>query len=66
MIAVRTGAVMVPVFVDGKKKLFRRTRIIFGEPMKPVYTGRHGTAEEMQGISDMVLRRAYELGRAER
>lgn len=63
VIAVRTGAVMVPVFVDGKKRLFRRTRIIFGEPVTPVYTGRHGTAEEMQKISDTVLRRAYELGR---
>ena len=40
VIGVRTGATLVPVFVDGPKKPFRRTRIIFGEPYTPpVYTG---------------------------
>lgn len=62
MIGVRAGAVMVPVFVDGRKRLFRRTRLIFGEPYIPSVTGRHGTAEEMQSIADELLRRAYALG----
>ena len=62
MIGVRTGATMVPVFMDGKKKLFRKSRIIFGKPYEPVYTGRHGTAEEMQKIADDILREAYALG----
>ena len=62
VIAVRTGAVMVPVFLDGKKRLFHRTRLIIGHPVTPVYTGRHGTSEEMQDIADEVLRRAYALG----
>lgn len=62
MIGVRTGAALVPVFVDGEKKLFRRTRIIFGEPYEPHYTGRRGTSEEMQKIADGVLAAAYALG----
>jgi len=62
VIGVRTGATMVPVFVDGEKKLFRRTRIIFGDPYEPVYTGRRGTAEEMQKIADDILAAAYALG----
>lgn len=62
MIGVRTGAALVPVFVDGEKKLFHRTRIIFGEPYEPHYTGRRGTAEEMQKIADELLERAYALG----
>lgn len=62
MIGVRTGATLVPVFVDGEKKLFRRTRIIFGEPYEPHYTGRRGTAEEMQKIADDLLEQAYALG----
>lgn len=62
MIGVRTGATMIPVFVDGEKKLFHRTRIIFGKPYEPVYTGRHGTAEEMQKIADDILAAAYALG----
>ena len=62
MIGVRTGATMVPVFMDGEKKPFRRTRIIFGTPYAPVYTGRRGTAEEMQKIADDILEAAYALG----
>ena len=62
VIGVRTGAILVPVFVDGPKKPFRRTRIIFGEPYTPVYTGRHGTSEEMQKIADDILAAAYALG----
>lgn len=62
MIGVRTGATLVPVFVDGEKKLFHRTRIIFGEPYEPHYTGRRGTSEEMQKIADDVLASAYALG----
>lgn len=62
VIGVRTGATLVPVFVDGPKKPFRLTRIIFGEPYTPVYTGRHGTSEEMQKIADDILAAAYALG----
>ena len=56
IIGVRTGAVFVPVFLDGKKRLFHKTRIIIGKPYTPVYTGRRGTAEEMQNIADDLLR----------
>lgn len=62
MIGIRTGAILVPVFVDGEKKLFHRTRIIFGEPYQPQITGRHGTAEEVQRVADGVLAAAYALG----
>lgn len=62
VIGVRTGATMVPVFVDGEKKLFHRTRIIFGDPYEPVYTGRRGTSEEMQKIANDILEEAYALG----
>lgn len=62
VIGVRTGATMIPVFVDGEKKIFHRTRIIFGDPYRPVYSGRHGTSEEMQKIADDILAAAYALG----
>ena len=62
MIAVRTCATLVPVFCDGQKKLFHKTRIIFGEPYTPEVTGRRGTSEELQAIADEMLRRAYALG----
>ncbi len=62
MIGIRTGAKLVPVYCGGPKKPFRKTRIIFGKPVEPVYTGRNGTAEEMQAIADRILKEAYALG----
>ena len=62
MIGVRSGAVLIPVFVGGEKKLFRKTTIIFGKPYVPQIVGRRGTSEELQKIADDVLREAYALG----
>lgn len=62
VIAVRSGVPLLPVFVDMKKRLFRKTRVIFGKPFDPVYTGRKGTAEEMQAIAEEALRQSYALG----
>ena len=53
---------LIPVFIAQGKKLFHRTKVIFGKPYTPVYTGRRGTAEEMQKIADDLLREAYALG----
>ena len=62
MIGVRSGAVLIPVFVGGEKKLFRKTTIIFGKPYVPQIVGQRGTSEELQKIADDVLREAYALG----
>lgn len=62
MMAIRSGVDMVPMFIDTKKRLFRRVRIIIGQPYSPVYTGRKGTAEEYQANADEIMRRAYALG----
>lgn len=62
MIAIRTGVKLLPVFVSRDKKLFHRVKIIFGQPYEPVYTGRHGTAEEYQSNADEIMRQVYELG----
>jgi len=65
MIAMRTGASLVPVSVGGKKRIFKTTRIVFGEPYLPETASRRPTAEEFQSYADEVLRRAYALGREE-
>ena len=66
LIGIRTGALFVPVFVEGNKRLFRRTRIIFGTPYRPETSGRHPSPEEVQAVADEVLRRSYALGRETR
>ena len=63
MIAMRTGAPLLPVYVGKPDKLFRKTHIVFGEPYAPKTATRHGTAEEYQEYADEVVRRAYDLGR---
>lgn len=62
MIGVRTGATLIPVFISQGEKLFHKTRVVFGKPYIPAFTGRRGTAEEMQKIADDILREAYALG----
>lgn len=63
MIATRIGAIIVPVFISREKKLFRKTKIIFGEQYIPSFAGRKPTAEENQTIANEILERAYALGR---
>ena len=63
VIGLRSGAQFVPVYVEGHKRLFHRTRIIFGEAYRPEATSRRPSPEEVQAIADEVLRRAYDLGR---
>lgn len=62
MIAIRTKSPLVPVYIEHKKRLFRKSRVIVGKPVYPVYTGRNGTAEELQENADQILRQAYALG----
>ena len=63
MIATRAGATIIPVFITREKKLFHKTKIVFGEPYEPSYAGRKPIAEENQSIADEILKRAYALGR---
>lgn len=63
MIAARTGATVVPVFITPEKKLFRRVHIVFGAPYEMKYEGRRPTAEETQRMADEILAAAYGLGR---
>jgi len=45
MLAVRTGAPIVPVYVPAKKRWFRRTPVVIGAPFTPQIQGKRGTAE---------------------
>lgn len=62
MLAVRTGVPIVPVYIPPKKKWFRFTDIIFGEPYYPQVEGRKGSAEEYKNIADDLMARIYAMG----
>ena len=65
VIGIRSGAQFVPVYVEGNKRLFRRTRIIFGQAYRPEATS-VGFTGGGPGHRREVLRRSYALGKEAR
>ena len=61
MLATRTGVPIVPVYIPRKKKWFRRTTVVFGQPFTPEFAGRRPTPEDYARISAQVLTRIGEL-----
>lgn len=48
---------IVPVYVPGKKRWFRSTTVVIGEPVYPKIAGRKATAEELDEITREVMGR---------
>lgn len=65
MIAMRTGAKLLPVYIGRAKRLFQKVPVIIGEPYTPVTAGRRATAEEYQQNAEEIMRRVYRLGETE-
>ena len=62
MFATRTGAPLLPVYIQPKKKLFRRNDVVIGEPFYPKFEGRKPTADELDGITRELMDRIHKLG----
>lgn len=61
VMATRTGVPIIPIYCGGKKSLFRKYTIVFGEPYVPVIAGRRPTPEENQQAAEEVMRRIYDM-----
>lgn len=61
MLAVRTGAPLIPVYIPPKKRWFRFTTVVVGEPYYPQVVSQKGSAEEYQAIADDLMERIYTL-----
>ncbi len=61
MLAVRTGAPLIPVYIPPKKPWFRFTNIVVGEPYYPHVESKKGSAEEYQAIAVDLMERIYAL-----
>ena len=61
MMAVRTGAPIIPVYLPSERTWFRRTKVYFGEPYYPQVAGRKGTSEEYRAIADDLMARIEAL-----
>ena len=64
MFAVRTGSPILPVYIPAKKRWFRPTTVIIGQPFYPQVAGRKGTSEEYRAIADDLMKRVRALGEA--
>ena len=53
---------MLPVYIQPKKKLFRRNDVVIGEPFYPKFEGRKPTADELDGITRELMDRIHKLG----
>ncbi|MCI8915252.1 MAG: 1-acyl-sn-glycerol-3-phosphate acyltransferase [Oscillospiraceae bacterium] len=62
MFAARTGAPLVPVYISPKKRRFRKTAVVFGQPYYPEFEGRKPSADDYQRIADDLLERVRALG----
>ena len=61
MLSTRTNAPLVPVYISPKKRIFRKTTVVFGEPYHPEFEGRKPTADDYQRIADDLLVRVRAL-----
>ncbi len=61
MFAVRTGAPIVPVYIPAKKRWFRPTTVVIGQPFAPQVESRKGTSEEFHAIAADLMERIRAL-----
>lgn len=61
MLAVRTGAPLVPVYIPTKKRWFRFTTVVVGEPYYPQVEGKRVSAEDYQAVAEDLMKRIYAL-----
>ena len=61
LFSTRTGAPLVPVYIPTKKRIFRKTTVVFGTPYHPEFEGRKPTPEDYRRIADDLLARIRAL-----
>lgn len=61
LFATRTGVPIVPVYIPRKKRWFRFTTVVFGEPYMPRYEGRRPTPEDYDRIAREIMEKISAL-----
>ncbi|MCI8552479.1 MAG: 1-acyl-sn-glycerol-3-phosphate acyltransferase [Lawsonibacter sp.] len=62
LFATRTGTPLLPVYIQRKKRRFRRNTVVIGKPYYPEYENRRPSAEELQVIARDLMERVRLLG----
>lgn len=61
MLALRTGVPIVPMYIPAKKRWFRRTPVVFGEPFLPQAESGRGNAADYERIAAELMARIAAL-----
>ncbi len=61
LLSARTNTPLGPVSISPKKRLFRKTAVVFGRPYHPEFEGRKPSADDYQRIADDLLVRVRAL-----
>lgn len=62
MFATRTGAPLMPIYIQKKKRLFARNVVVIGQPYQPQYAGRKPTPDELDAITVQLMDKIHALG----
>lgn len=62
LMAARAGVPVMPVYIGKKKRLFRRTDVVFGQAYELEFEGRKPTHEESQRMTEDLMGRIRALG----
>ena len=65
MIALKSGKPIIPVITDGSYGLFKRARVIYGEPiyLYDYYSGDNPTGEDIKRLNEIVFNKVKKLRR---
>ncbi len=61
MLALRAGVPIIPVWLPARRRWFRRTDVVIGEPYYPEIEGRRPSAEDYERVTEEMMRRIQAL-----
>lgn len=62
VMAARANVPVLPVYIEPKKGLFRKSTVVFGEPYMLKFAGRKPTPEESHQLTEELMARIHKLG----
>ena len=62
LIAARTKAPVVPIFLSTKKRPFSKVDLVFGKPYNPEFSDKHPSTDEMDKLSADLMKQIYKMG----
>ena len=61
MLSTRLHVPIIPVYIPAKKRWFRPTTVVIGQPYQPEVAGKRGTPEEYRAIAGDLMERIRQL-----